>query len=160
MGEEIEGDYEEEGEEEEGEEEEEDEEEEEEERVLEKIVVVKNSPSNYSAMSYEMFVEEGRTDELQDDNKELTSLTGSLAPSNNSRSPRHDEADRASLHTNNSSVGPRKVSPQAGPERVTNFDLQTNLEIHQLTVPKFVSCRLKWLCSCCSLEVWRGHMQN
>merc|ERR1719151_377096 len=46
-----------------------------------RVVVVKNSPSNYSALSYEMFVEEQKAGELQDDNKELASLAGSFAPS-------------------------------------------------------------------------------
>ena len=121
-------DYEEE--EEEGEEEEDDEEEEPEERV----VVVKNSPSNYSALSYEMFVEEQKAGELQDDNKELASLAGSFAPSSSNNhsymssnqlnqgpanhnqdthsynsTQRGDEEERASVRTNSSSLGPRKV---------------------------------------------------
>ena len=75
---------EEEEEEEEGEEEYE-EEEGEEPGEMERVVVVRNSPSNYSAMSYEMFVEEGRAGEHQDDNKELGSLAGSLRSPRSSR---------------------------------------------------------------------------
>ena len=118
-------------EEEEGEEEEDDEEEEPEERV----VVVKNSPSNYSALSYEMFVEEQKVGEVQDDNKELASLAGSFAPSSSNNpsymsnnqlnqatanhhnqdshsynsTQRGEEEERASVRTNSSSLGPRKV---------------------------------------------------
>ena len=118
--------------EEEGEEDEEDDEEEE-----ERVVVVKNSPSNYSALSYEMFVEEQKAGELdKDDNKELASLAGSFAPSSSNNhsymsnnqlnqqaasnhhnqdshsynsTQRGEEEERASVRTNSSSLGPRKV---------------------------------------------------
>ena len=62
-------------------EDEEDEEEEEEGEEEGKVLVVKNSPSNYSAMSYEMFVGAQKAGELQDDNKDLSSLAGSFAAS-------------------------------------------------------------------------------
>ena len=108
--------------------EEEDEEEEEEGKVL----VVKNSPSNYSAMSYEMFVGAQKAGELQDDNKDLSSLAGSFAASSSNNqsyvsnnqlqqvannqdnhshnsTQRGEDEERASVRTNSSSLGPRKV---------------------------------------------------
>ena len=106
-----------------GEEEEEGDEEEEEEGEMEgemeKVVVVKNSPSNFSALSYEMFVEGagrgGAGGDLRDNNRELASLagSGSRAPSRLSSRP-DEEEERTSEHTN-SSAGPRKVSPSGAP---------------------------------------------
>ena len=113
----------------EGEEEEEEEEEGEEEG---KVLVVKNSPSNYSAMSYEMFVGAQKAGELQDDNKDLSSLAGSFAASSSNNqsymsnnqlqqvannqdnhshnsTQRGEDEERASVRTNSSSLGPRKV---------------------------------------------------
>ena len=118
---------------------EEDEEEDDEEDEEERVVVVKNSPSNYSALSYEMFVEQQKAGELdKDDNKELASLAGSFAPSSSNNhsymsnnqinqqagganhhnnqdshsynsTQRGEEEERASVRTNSSSLGPRKV---------------------------------------------------
>jgi len=89
--------------EEEEEEEEEDEEEEEEEEEEVDIPSVKKSPSNYSSMSYELYVEQRKGE--QDDNKEEASQQevwekGDME-GNNSR--------RESNNTN-SSLGPRKAS--------------------------------------------------
>ena len=121
--------------EEEGEEEEDEEEDEDEVEQEGRVVVVKNSPSNYSALSYEMFVEEQKAGEVQDDNKELASLAGSFAPSSSNNpsymsnnqlnqattnhhnqdshsynsTQRGEEEERASVRTNSSSLGPRKV---------------------------------------------------
>ena len=120
-----------------GEEDYEDEEEEEEEEEEEgeeegKVLVVKNSPSNYSAMSYEMFVGAQKAGELQDDNKDLSSLAGSFAASSSNNqsymsnnqlqqvannqdnhshnsTQRGEDEERASVRTNSSSLGPRKV---------------------------------------------------
>ena len=112
--------------------EEEGEEEEEEEEEEGKVLVVKNSPSNYSAMSYEMFVGAQKAGELQDDNKDLSSLAGSFAASSSNNqsymsnnqveqvvnnqdnhshnsTQRGEEEERASVRTNSSSLGPRKV---------------------------------------------------
>ena len=91
-------------------------------------MVVKNSPSNYSALSYEMFVEEQKAGEVQDDNKELASLPSSsnnpsYMSNNQLNQPNHhnqdshsynstqrgEEEERASVRTNSSSLGPRKV---------------------------------------------------
>ena len=131
---------EEEEEEEEGEEEYE-EEEGEEPGEMERVVVVRNSPSNYSAMSYEMFVEEGRAGEHQDDNKELGSLAGSLRSPRSSRNSyrQGEEEEQASVHTNNSntnSLGPRKVTQPRLTPALTS-DTQTNLQ--PLSVANFVS---------------------
>ena len=119
-----------------GEEDYEDEEDEEEEEEGEeeegKVLVVKNSPSNYSAMSYEMFVGAQKAGELQDDNKDLSSLAGSFAASSSNNqsyvsnhqlqqgannqdnhshnsTQRGEDEERASVRTNSSSLGPRKV---------------------------------------------------
>ena len=120
-----------------GEEDYEDEGEEEEEEEVEgeeegKVLVVKNSPSNYSAMSYEMFVGAQKAGELQDDNKDLSSLAGSFAASSSNNqsyvsnnqlqqvannqdnhshnsTQRGEDEERASVRTNSSSLGPRKV---------------------------------------------------
>ena len=130
--------------EEEGEEDEEDDEEEE-----ERVVVVKNSPSNYSALSYEMFLEEQKAGELdKDDNKELASLAGSFAPSSSNNhsymsnnqlnqqagnnhhnqdshsynsTQRGEEEERASVRTNSSSLGPRKVGEVNIMEMASNW---------------------------------------
>ena len=118
-----------------GEEGEDEDDEEEDEEQEGRVVVVKNSPSNYSALSYEMFVEEQKAGELQDDNKELASLAGSFAPSSSNNhsymsnnqlnqaatnhpnqdshsynsTQRGEDEERASVRTNSSSLGPRKV---------------------------------------------------
>ena len=126
---------------------EEDEEEEEEGEEEGKVLVVKNSPSNYSAMSYEMFVGAQKAGELQDDNKDLSSLAGSFAASSSNNqsymsnnqveqvvnnqdnhshnsTQRGEEEERVSVRTNSSSLGPRKV--RTGKEDGWKMEMASN----------------------------------
>ena len=110
-------------------------------------LVVKNSPSNYSAMSYEMFVGAQKAGELQDDNKDLSSLAGSFAASSSNNqsymsnnqveqvvnnqdnhshnsTQRGEEEERVSVRTNSSSLGPRKV--RTGKEDGWKMEMASN----------------------------------
>ena len=112
-----------------------------------KVLVVKNSPSNYSAMSYEMFVGAQKAGELQDDNKDLSSLAGSFAASSSNNqsymsnnqveqvvnnqdnhshnsTQRGEEEERVSVRTNSSSLGPRKV--RTGKEDGWKMEMASN----------------------------------
>ena len=90
----------------EDEDEEDEEEEEEEEEEEADIPSVKKSPSNYSSMSYELYVEQRKGE--QDDNKEEASQQEVWEKGDPMVNMEGNTSRRGSNHTN-SSLGPRKV---------------------------------------------------
>ena len=85
------------------------EEEEEEEEEDADIPSVKKSPSNYSALSYELYVEQTKGD--PDDNKEEASQADMWEQGENSESvcPGDGNISRRDSNNTNASHGPRKV---------------------------------------------------